>query len=176
MADRPVKLVSHSNDRLKQRFAACLPCGKSRSIRENGIALFNCDAYPFGFKRRLASMTIAWLFMGMLVGAFNWLQLGGGFSGFVSQIIAGMLVLSLLGIALTLLGGRAKESLSGGAFGMVAGGVVGLFISSSFSLWEMMNLSMLMGAIVGATIVPWIRVMTKAVLLLANVRVRPVHE
>ena len=130
----------------------------------------------FGFRRRLASMAIAWLFIGTLVGAFNWLQLGGGLIGFVSQIIAGMLVLSLLGIALTLLGGRAKESLSGGAFGMVAGSVMGLFISSSFSLWEVLNLSMLMGAITGATIVPWVRVMTKAISLLANVRVRPVHE
>lgn len=130
----------------------------------------------FGFGERLGGMTIAWLFLGTLVGALNWLQLGGGLSGFVSQAIAGMLVLSLLGTALTLLGGRAKESLTGGVCGMGVGGVIGLLPSCSLSLWQVMNLSMLMGAIVGATIVPWVRLTIRAISFLANVRAGPVHE
>jgi hypothetical protein len=89
-------------------------------------------------------------------------------------VIAGIVVLSVLGFTLTLLGGRARESLIGGMGGLAVGVFVGIFLHNcSFSAT---NHWMLIGAIGGATFAPWARFTMKAVCLLARIRVLTVRE
>jgi len=83
---------------------------------------------PFSARRRLAAMTLIWAAFGVAVGMF--LLPPRGLIPLVSGVLAGLIVLSPLGVALGLLGGEVKTSLIGGVAGVLVGGVTALVFAT----------------------------------------------
>jgi hypothetical protein len=104
-------------------------------------------------------MVTAWVVLGAVLGTITGLHLGGGAIGLLSQVIAGIIVFSVLGLILALFTGRAKESLVGGTCGCVVGLMSGP-IRGTLSAAEAVNLCLVIGGLVGATCWPWVRVIT----------------
>jgi hypothetical protein len=103
----------------------------------------------WGWAGRVTSMVFLWLGLGVVVGALSMPPRGGIF-GLLAGAMAGMIVLPAVGALLGLLGGRWPESLVGAASGAASGSVIALW-SGGTSLAPSVNLSLLLGACVGAT-------------------------
>lgn len=113
---------------------------------------------------RVARMMLAWLVLGALLGGVNGWYIGGGGLGIVAQMIAGMIILPLLGGLLGLVFDRAKESLIGGVFGAVVG-LLGVAISPVSSPSEAVGVCVVIGGLIGATCWPWLGILMKTVAL-----------
>jgi hypothetical protein len=99
--------------------------------------------------RRVRDMAALWLVFGALVGVGS-APTGGGAVAIVSFMIAGMMVLPLLGVVLGLLGGGVKEACIGGLCGGVVGVAVGWACGARNPLLGA-NLGLINGGMVGAT-------------------------
>jgi hypothetical protein len=106
-------------------------------------------------RRRMASMTSVWLFLGMVLGIHTGWRLHAGPVAIVSHAIAGSIVLAFLGIAISILADRWRESLIGGLGGMLFGAVAELW-NCATPAGQAVNMGLLIGALVGATCWPWI--------------------
>ncbi len=106
-------------------------------------------------------MVSAWVVLGGVLGTITGLHVGGGAIGLVSHVIAGTIVLGVLGLILAPFSGRAKESLVGGLCGCLVGLASGP-IRGSLSAAEAVNLAVIIGGLVGATCWPWVRIVTAA--------------
>ena len=104
-------------------------------------------------------MVAAWVVLGAVLGTITGLHFGGGAIGLLSHVIAGTIVFSVLGLILAPFTGRAKESLVGGMCGCLVGLASGPF-RGTLSAAEAVNLSLIIGGLVGATCWPWVRVVT----------------
>jgi hypothetical protein len=120
--------------------------------------------------RRMAQMTIAWLALGAFLGFNMALHAGGGGAAIIAQMIAGMIVLSLLGMLLGLAVDRGRESIIGGAFGAIVG-ILGGSLHRVAAQGEVISLCIVIGALIGATCWPWVGVAVK-ILSLAGSRVK----
>ena len=109
--------------------------------------------------RRVVSMVTAWIVLGAVLGTITGLHFGGGAIGLLSHVIAGIMVFSVLGLILAPFTGRARESLVGGTCGCLVGLMSGP-IRGSLAPAEAVNLSLVIGGLVGATCWPWVRVIT----------------
>jgi hypothetical protein len=94
-------------------------------------------------------MIVLWTLLGVIVGATT-APLNTGPLAIVSGAIAGVLVLSVFGVALGLLGGQVKETGAGALLGASIVGGIGL-LSGSANLLYLANLGLLTGALAGAT-------------------------
>jgi hypothetical protein len=110
-----------------------------------------------GIKKRVVGMAFAWLILGAAVGANAGLRLQAGAIAVAAQVTAGIIVFSLLGVLLGLFVARAEESMLGGLCGMLVGLASGSRENPAAQA-EIANLCLVMGALVGATGWPWIRI------------------
>ena len=114
-------------------------------------------------RRRMASMTAAWLFLGTVIGIHIGWRLNAGPVAIVSHVIAGWIVFSFAGVAISLLGGRWKESLLGALCGTLVGLVAELW-NWAAPPGAAFNQCLVVGAIVGATFRPWVTLALKILL------------
>src|SRR5438067_718888 len=85
-------------------------------------------AYITGLRnlvRHVRDMALLWLALGAVAGACL-VPPGGGWVSLVSWGIAGVIVLTPVGVLLGLLGGRRQESLACGLGGLAAGALAGV--------------------------------------------------
>jgi hypothetical protein len=99
-----------------------------------------------------------WTVLGILTGIVTALPFRGGVSEVFARAIAGALVYSLLGATLSLFASRAQESMVGGLCG-TAVGLGAQWVHPAPLAGEVVSLCLTIGALVGATCWPWIRVL-----------------
>jgi hypothetical protein len=96
-------------------------------------------------------MLVVWGLIGSAVGLLT--TPASGSVGVVAGIIAGLVVLTPVGVMLTLAGGRARDSLGGAGLGLaLAFGSVGLGAGPAVPV-AVVPFGLLAGALVGATVV-----------------------
>jgi hypothetical protein len=117
--------------------------------------------------RRVLRMAVAWAGLGAVMGTGVGLGSGGVVVA-VACLIAGMIELAALGAVLALFGGRPGESLLGGGCGLAVGAVSGLAgVQASVVLAAAFGL--VVGALVGATLRPYLRLVSLPIVLLVRV-------
>ncbi len=99
--------------------------------------------------RRVLGMFFTWLFLGALIGVIGGLGMGGGIQ-IVCMMIAGMVVLPIVGVVVGLIGGDSKGSVAGAACGLLGCSLVGCFGAVPIQP-EATNVILVFGALVGAT-------------------------
>lgn len=107
-------------------------------------------------------MVAAWTILGVFVGLAIAMPFREGVADALGKVVAGIIVYSLLGAALSLFASRAQESL--------VGGVCGLCIGLAAELWQpaappgqSIRLCLTIGALIGATFWPWLRTLQAVV-------------
>jgi hypothetical protein len=98
--------------------------------------------------RRVRNMLLLWAAFGLIVGIGS--APGGGLISTLSGALAGVMVLPWLGLVLGLIGGGPKLTLLGGIWGLIVGALAGALLSEP-DLLSRANLSLILGALVGAT-------------------------
>jgi hypothetical protein len=101
-----------------------------------------------------------------LIGASNGLHCGGAQIDIAAHATAGMILMPAVGAFLGLIGSTARESLLGGVCGGLVVVVGGAFDRALCS-YEALSLCLLLGALVGATGWPWVRIITQVLSRLA---------
>jgi hypothetical protein len=114
--------------------------------------------------KRVGGMAVTWAFLGATMGASAG-GVSGGFVGAIAGVMAGAVELAVLGAALGVIGGRPGESLLGGACG-AAGGVIAALVGGHPSPVLTVDFGLVVGALVGATLKPYCRVISLPIFLL----------
>jgi hypothetical protein len=118
-------------------------------------------------------MATAWAALGALMGASVGLE-SGGLVGGVAAMLAGALELAGLGVIFALLGGTPRESLLGAVLGLAAGLAAGLAgAGAPAPVVLVANFGMVVGAIAGATLRPYLRLLSLPILLVGRILYRP---
>lgn len=120
-----------------------------------------------GIVRRMARMAIAWLALGAFLGFNMAVYAGPGVARILAQMIAGMIVLSVLGMLLGLAADRGRESMIGGAFGAIVG-ILGGTYHGVLAQADVVSLCIVIGALIGATCWPWVRIVVKTLSLVGD--------
>jgi hypothetical protein len=107
-------------------------------------------------------MMTVWAGLGAIMGASLGMS-GGGFMG----AIAGMVELAALGAVFGALGGRPQETILGAAGGLLGSLAVGI-MGGPAPIIFVANFGMIYGAIVGATLQSYIRLLALPVTLLGR--------
>jgi hypothetical protein len=99
--------------------------------------------------RRVRDMVLVWALFGVVCGLMiGWDQ--RSLVALVSGMIAGALVLPVLGAFLGVIGGQWKETLAGGLGGLVLGALAAA-LSGRGSMPHLAQVGMIFGGLVGAT-------------------------
>jgi hypothetical protein len=93
-------------------------------------------------------MVLLWAAFGLIVGVVS--TPSGGLIGTLSGALAGVMVLTGLGVVLGLIGGGPTATLVGGLWGLIVGVLAGPLLGQA-DLHNRVNLSLILGALVGAT-------------------------
>jgi hypothetical protein len=117
-------------------------------------------------RRRILQMSKVWAILGATMGASVGME-AGGISGAVVTMIVGMVELASLGGIFALVGGTPEETALGAVGGLLVGAAVGM-IGAQTSLVLVANLAMVAGAIVGATLRTYLRVLLLPITLLGR--------
>jgi hypothetical protein len=99
--------------------------------------------------RRVVAMTGVWMGFGVLVGVC--LATGGNWGGYVANVLAGLNVLSPMGVLVAAIG-RWKESLVGGVLGLAAGTAFAV-AQGQPDAGQAAAFGVIFGGLVGATVV-----------------------
>jgi hypothetical protein len=94
-------------------------------------------------------MSLTWLFLGAIIGVNGGQGKGGGIQ-IACMMIGGMMVLSIAGVLLGLVGGDAKGSVAGAAGGLLGSWIAGCFGAVPIQP-QALNVIVIFGALVGAT-------------------------
>jgi hypothetical protein len=116
--------------------------------------------------RRILGMSAVWATLGAVMGASLGLE-GGGIIGAISTMIAGTAELAVLGAIFALIGGTPRESILGAVVGLPIGLTVGL-VGEQRSVALVANFGLIFGAITGATLRPYLRLLSLPVVLLGR--------
>jgi hypothetical protein len=101
-------------------------------------------------------MIAVWTVLGILTGIATALPFRAGVGDVVGKAIAGVLVYSLLGGAISLFATRSQESMVGGLCGLFIG-LVAELTQPSPTPGQSVSLCLTIGGLIGATCWPWIR-------------------
>jgi hypothetical protein len=116
-------------------------------------------------------MTAAWAGLGVVMGAGLGIE-SGSVVGTIACLIAGLIEMAALGAIFSLIGGRPGESLLGGGCGMAVGAVAELAGGQS-SVVLAADFGLVAGALAGATLRPYLRLLSLPVLLVGRVLASP---
>jgi hypothetical protein len=100
--------------------------------------------------KRVKDMTLLWAFFGVGVGIAT-MSPGGGVISVSAGVIAGLIVLTPLGVLLGLMGGQAPLALLGGVCGAGLGGLLGMVTARAGALY-IASIGLIGGALAGATL------------------------
>jgi hypothetical protein len=127
--------------------------------------------------RRVLAGAPAWLLLGVVLGVQLAGRIGPGWIGVLAGATAGAIVLSILGIAVSIAGGHGSKALFGGLLGCLAGLMLDQFQGVSASQHRSMGL--IMGALAGTTAWPMIRGLARVAsrLIIRPIKIlRPGHR
>jgi hypothetical protein len=116
--------------------------------------------------RRILRMSTVWAALGAIMGASIGLE-RGGIIWIIATMIAGMVELAVLGVIFALIGGRPEESIVGAVGGLLAGLTVGM-AGGSAPVGFVASFGLVFGAITGATLRPYLRLLALPVSLLGR--------
>jgi hypothetical protein len=108
-------------------------------------------------------MALLWLVFGGACGACSDPARGGNLIGLASGILAGMIVLPVLGVFLGLAGARVAPSLVGGCFGGAFAGLLGMALGALTPLY-LASFGIILGGLAGGTLgamVWWINLLSR---------------
>jgi hypothetical protein len=108
------------------------------------------------YAQRAAAFGTAWIVVGMVVGFLGRESIGHGLVATISNMLAGGILLPILGIPTMFFGGRAWDALLGAATGGIAAGLAGLF-SSQPPTAHLLSMGVIMGALMANTAWPVVR-------------------
>jgi hypothetical protein len=111
-------------------------------------------------------MSAVWAALGAIMGASLGMS-GGGLIGAIAGMIAGIVELAALGAVFALLGGRPQETILGATGGLLGSLAVGMLRGPAPIIF-VANFGMIYGAIIGATLQSYIRLVTLPITLLGR--------
>jgi hypothetical protein len=109
-------------------------------------------------------MSTVWAALGAVMGASLAYEVGG-FIGAVAGMLVGISELANFGVIFALIGGRPQETISGAVGGLLGGLVVGIG-GGQAPVILLANVGLAVGAVVGATLHAYIRVLSLPIILL----------
>jgi uncharacterized protein YacL len=112
-------------------------------------------------------MSVVWAALGAVMGASVGME-GGGFIGAIAGMMAGIVELAMLGAIFAVVGGRPEESVLGAVVGLLAGLTFGVMRLPA-PVVLVANFGLVVGAIVGATLRPYLRLLSLPVILLCRI-------
>ncbi len=101
--------------------------------------------------RRVRDMALLWLVFGAALGSRTDLARRGGVIGLVSGVLAGMIVMPILGVGLGLAGGQVRPTFIGALFGSAFAGTVAA-VSDAANPLSFAGFGIVLGGLVGGTI------------------------
>jgi hypothetical protein len=111
-------------------------------------------------------MSAVWAALGAIMGVSLGMS-GGGLIGAIAGMVTGIVELAALGVVFALLGGRPQETILGAAGGLLGSLAVGMMGGPAPILF-VANFGMIYGAIIGATLQSYIRLLALPVTLLGR--------
>jgi hypothetical protein len=112
-------------------------------------------------------MSVVWAALGAVMGASVGME-GGGIIGAIAGMMAGIVEFAMLGAIFAVVGGRPEETILGAVGGLLGGLTVGITVGQD-SVVLLANLGLLVGAIVGATLRPYLRLLSLPAILLCRI-------
>jgi hypothetical protein len=111
-------------------------------------------------------MSVVWAALGAGMGASVGME-SGGFIGAIAGMLAGIVELAMLGAIFAVVGGRPEETVLGAVGGLLAGLVFSVMrVQAPVVL--VANFGLVVGAMVGATLRPYLRLISLPVILLSR--------
>jgi hypothetical protein len=112
-------------------------------------------------------MSVVWAALGAVMGASVGME-GGGFIGAIAGMMAGIVEFAMLGAIFAVVGGRPEETVLGAVGGLLAGLAFSMMRVQA-PLVLIANFGLVVGAIVGATLRPYLRLLSLPVILLSRI-------
>ena len=110
--------------------------------------------------RRAAALIASWVMVGLAVGYLGRESAGAGIIGTVSNMIAGAIVLPVVGLPMLILGARGRETILGGSLGAIFA-TLSTFFTPSCASAQFMSLAVVMGALFATTGAPFVRLLIR---------------
>ena len=117
--------------------------------------------------RRILRMKAVWAALGAVMGASVGMECGG-FTGAIVLMMACLVEFATLGAIFALIGGRPKETILGSVGGLLGGLAVGV-IGGQAPVVLLANVGLVVGAVVGATLHAYLRVLSLPLILLERI-------
>jgi hypothetical protein len=117
-------------------------------------------------RARIVRMAAVWAVLGAVMGASVGMQ-GGGPVGAVAGMMAGMVELATLGVLFAVVGGTPQETVLGAVGGLLAGLGFGVMRFQA-PVVLLANFGLIVGAIAGATLRAYLRLLTLPVVALGR--------
>jgi hypothetical protein len=111
-------------------------------------------------------MSTVWATLGAVIGTSVGIQ-GGGLNGAILAMMAGMVELAVLGVAFAIAGGTPEETMLGGVAGLLLG-LAACAVGGQAPVVLVTNFGLLVGAILGATLRAYLRLLSLPVILLGR--------
>jgi hypothetical protein len=111
-------------------------------------------------------MATVWATLGAVIGTSVGIQ-GGGRIGAILAMTAGMVELAFLGFTFAIAGGTPEETMLGGVAGLLVS-LAACAVGGQAPVVLVTNFGLLVGAIVGATLRTYIRVLSLPIILLGR--------
>ena len=119
-----------------------------RTTAPSGIVAAPLVAQP-SLPRRVLHMTALWTFFGTVMGLGMGLM-EGGWIGVAAHVVAGLMIMPLLGMVLGLIGGPWRDAFLGAVSGAILGLAAGTFLGNPNPV-QIGYACLLVGGMVGAT-------------------------
>jgi hypothetical protein len=120
--------------------------------------------------RRILRMSVVWAALGAVVGTSAGME-GGGLIGAVAGMMAGIVEFAMLGAIFAVVGGRPDESVLGAVGGLLVG-LASCAISIRAPVVLVANFGLVFGAMVGATLRAYLRLLSLPVVFLGRLLLR----
>jgi hypothetical protein len=144
---------------------SCSGARTDMSVSQYQIQSQASASHP-SLRRRILRMATVWAALGAFMGAGVGLE-GGGIIGAVAGMIGGMVELAVLGAIFALIGGNPRESIVGAGLGLLLGLTAGM-VGKPAPVSLVACFGLLYGAIAGATLRPYLRLLALPFILLGR--------
>ena len=109
----------------------------------------------FNVIRRMLALGMTWALLGALIGGNCDALVRGDRIGVFCSVVAWMIVMAIAGAMLSLFGGRPRGAVIGAGIGFTI--AMGACLATGIISQMHLNIGILVGAIIAATLYPWIR-------------------
>jgi hypothetical protein len=115
---------------------------------------------------RILRMSTVWATLGVVIGTSIGIQ-AGGMTGAIVAMMVGMVELAVLGVTFAIVGGTPEETMLGGVAGLLVG-LSACAAGGQAPIVLVTNFGLLVGAILGATLRAYVRLLSLPIILLGR--------